>query len=678
LKIGGMLQQKRGLFAIAAFAVGLFVVLVMPLKFSLQQRNAEDILFNRIEPMLQSTQQIQTSMLNMDTSARGYQSSGDAGFLGAYAAGLQDFTTAVHLAENQARTLGDPYPQNLQNSVQAAKAWQSAAAPTLFFQQSAGSAPAIVDSRSDLFEAFRVSSGAMRADLLQREALAQQQMQASERARDIAYVAAGGVLVVLVGVFAFMVWQRQRSLESEARTARSLQETSEQLRQQAYHDALTGLPNRALFLEHLSNALDAGGGPNGRISVLFLDIDGFKVINDSLGHVAGDRLLTAIGERLREGVRPQDTVARFGGDEFAILLTDVAGEQDVSQIAERVMATVRQPYLLDGHEVVVTASIGIARAGTDQRSETSEELLRNADIALYEAKAAGKACAALFHPRMSERAVERLHLEADLRRAVERGELRLVYQPIIELQTGTLRGLEALMRWDHPDRGPVPPSVFIPAAEESGLIHSIGDWAFAEVCNQARAWRLRVAERDDFVMCVNISVRELAQPDLCARIALVLRDTGVPATTIELEITESTLMQDSGRAFASIRGLRDMGLRLALDDFGTGYSSLSYLRRFTVDTIKLDQSFVAAVDSDEGAMAIVQAVTALAHARGMVVTAEGIETAEHLRQVIALQCDYGQGFYFDQPLTPKQIAERDFWSHAWDINGNSASSHVRA
>jgi EAL domain-containing protein (putative c-di-GMP-specific phosphodiesterase class I) len=323
------------------------------------------------------------------------------------------------------------------------------------------------------------------------------------------------------------------------------------------------------------------------------------------------------------------------------------------------LRSVRQPFLLDGQEVAVTVSVGIAYSEESEHRREPGELLRDADIALYKAKAAGKARAVSFEPSLSQQAIDRLNLQNDLRRAVERGELRLVYQPIINLANGRLHGTEALLRWQHPTRGLIMPGAFIPLAEESGLIHPIGRWLLTEACGQARIWRERFGHSDGFTMSVNLSVRELAQPGLSAQVGRVLREAGLAAADLQLEITESTLIEEAGPALNAITELKELGVRLALDDFGTGYSSLSYLRRFPVDTLKLDQSFV--VDRDDGATAIVEAVATLAHAHGMLVTAEGIETAEHLTRVRALHCDFGQGYYFSAPLEPEALEQCAVW-----------------
>jgi diguanylate cyclase (GGDEF)-like protein/PAS domain S-box-containing protein len=772
-----MLNKKSSLVAIAAFGLGLFSVLILPFLYSVQLRSVEDRLFNQVEPLMESTQQLQTSMLTMEAGADGYRSTGDARFLGTYDAGLQNFDTAVHLAEPQARAVGGILPASLARTVTAGRTWQRAAAAQRAQARAEGS-PAPSAESAALFDTFRVRGSALQVSLLQTETSTQAEMRAAERSRAVAFDAAGGVLVLLVAAFAFLLLQRQRSLQREAQAARSLHESDEKLRalvaaspiatfaldlegnvqmynpaaeqvfgrdetavagrrapvwaeestairltsrvrggeavegvetswwtregvvrdvsvsaaplhdvngqveglmvaavditerkqfeqqlqRQAFHDALTELPNRALYLDRLQHALAVRSRSPHSIAVLFLDLDGFKVVNDSLGHAAGDLLLMEIAGRLRSTVRPEDTVARFGGDEFAVLLENVHDPDDAALIAERAIRIVRQPCLLDGQEVVVTVSVGIAFSPEDERDREPGDLLRDADIALYRAKAAGKARAVAFEASMSQQANDRLSLQGDLRRAIERGELRLVYQPIVDLKTGALRGTEALLRWHHATRGLIPPTAFIPLAEESGLIHPIGRWLLTKACRQARTWQDRFGHDDGFTMSVNVSVRELAQPGLCAQVRQALRDTGLDARALQLEITESTLMEEAGPAMAAIDDLKALGVRLALDDFGTGYSSLSYLRRFPVDTLKLDQSFIVAVDHDEGATAIVEAVATLAHAQGMVVTAEGIETVEHLHRVRALHCDYGQGYYFSRPLAPDELEKSELWS----------------
>jgi diguanylate cyclase (GGDEF)-like protein/PAS domain S-box-containing protein len=430
----------------------------------------------------------------------------------------------------------------------------------------------------------------------------------------------------------------------------------EQLQHQAFHDALTGLPNRALLLDRLDHALARGAHHGGAVGVLLLDLDGFKHVNDSLGHAAGDRLLVAFAARLPGcGLRPGDTLARLGGDEFAVVLEGLADPGEAARVAARIVASpaLWAPYPLDGREVIVRASVGVAvgRPGADDPGG----LLREADIALYRAKAAGKGGYAVFDPAMNAAAVARLELAADLRRAVAQGELALAYQPLVALTDGRIRRAEALVRWTHPARGPVAPGVFVPLAEETGLIHDIGRWVLGAACRQAAAWRRAHGDRAP-VVCVNLSAREFQDPALAAAVARALRDAGLDPVGLELEITEGVLMGDAPGTLATLWQLRDLGVGLAVDDFGTGYSSLAYLKRFPVDTLKVDKAFVDGLGTDAEDTAIVGAVVGLAHALGLAVVAEGVETAEQAAGLIRLGCTLAQGYHFARPLSAADLA----------------------
>ncbi|HET8630943.1 MAG TPA: EAL domain-containing protein, partial [Thermomicrobiales bacterium] len=421
-----------------------------------------------------------------------------------------------------------------------------------------------------------------------------------------------------------------------------------QLAHQANHDALTGLPNRALFLDRLAQALrHARRRPGYRFAVLYLDLDRFKTINDSLGHAAGDALLAAMARRLEGCLRAGDTVARLGGDEFAVLLDDLEGGAVATEVAERLIAASQQPFVLAGHEVYTAASVGVV-LGPDAYRQT-EEVLRDADTAMYRAKAAGKGRHAVFAPAMHAHALAILQLEHDLRRALAQEEFRLHYQPIVALATGRLRGFEALVRWQHPARGLVSPGAFIPVAEETGLIVPLGWWVLEAACRQARAWQGAYPDAP-LTMSVNLSARQLTQPDLVERVARALAASGLPGARLRLELTESAIMENAVVAAGVLARLRELGVQLAVDDFGTGYSSLAYLKRFPLDTLKVDKAFVDGLGTDPNDTAIVRAIVSLAHTLGLEVTAEGVETAEQIAQLRALGCGLAQGYHFGQPL----------------------------
>ncbi len=417
----------------------------------------------------------------------------------------------------------------------------------------------------------------------------------------------------------------------------------------AYHDHLTGLSNRTAFHEALKRALARSrrhGRPN---AVLFLDLDRFKLINDSLGHEVGDHLLIEVAERLRVCLRPEDVVSRFGGDEFAILLEDIAGNDDAIQVADRVVALLRQPLTVASREIFLTTSIGIAIGG--QNPIEPGEILREADQAMYRAKAAGGCRWELFDETLAPRMVERLELETELWRAVDRGELLLHFQPEVSLCTGQMRAAEALVRWQHPERGLLPPASFVPLAEETDLIIAIDQFALAEACLCAREWQ---TELPGIAVSVNLSPRWLRRADAYEEIFNIVRASQLDPTLLQVEVTERLALGDDEAAGVLDR-LRAAGVRVAVDDFGTGHSALGYLRRFPIDVVKLDRSFVERVDHVSPEAAIVQAVIALGHALSMHVTAEGVERAEQLERLRALGCDGAQGHYFSVPVSVAEL-----------------------
>jgi diguanylate cyclase (GGDEF)-like protein len=423
----------------------------------------------------------------------------------------------------------------------------------------------------------------------------------------------------------------------------------------AFHDTLTGLPNRALFADRLQQALARAERYQEPLAVMFLDLDNFKIVNDSIGHEAGDQLLIAVAERLRGCVRPQDTVARFGGDEMAILVEGFEDRTEVIGFAERIAEALRAPISLANHELFVTASIGIALGTSGQ--EDAEGLLRKADLAMYRSKASGKAQHTVFDQSMNAAALERLRLGSDLHLAIERGELTLLYQPIVTLKSREIEELEALIRWEHPVIGTISPVQFIPIAEENGLIVPVGRWVLAEACRQLRAWQRQQPALADLVMSVNLSAKQLNDPDLVPEIARVLTETGLEPRCLKLELTETTVMADVATTAGTLRDLKALGLALAIDDFGTGYSSLSYLKRLPLDTLKVDRSFVDGLGTDPQDTAIVRTVIALAKSLHLEVTGEGVETVEQSEQLLTLGCDRGQGYLFARPLTATAVAE---------------------
>jgi diguanylate cyclase (GGDEF)-like protein/PAS domain S-box-containing protein len=417
---------------------------------------------------------------------------------------------------------------------------------------------------------------------------------------------------------------------------------------QALHDPLTGLPNRVLLHERLSHALLRGERRRSPVSVLFLDLDGFKTVNDSLGHTTGDRLLTAVAKRLGTVIRPPDTVARLGGDEFAVLL-DETDAGAASRVAERIGIALDEPFVIDGRAVHARASIGVATGSYGE--QTADDLITNADLAMYLAKRQGRGGFAQFKASMHSAAVERLELEADLRRGLERKEFFLCYQPVVRLCDGVTIGMEALLRWNRAGGALVSPDEFIPVAEQTGLIGAIGHWVLREACSQAAAWHAACPMSPVFRLSVNLSARQLQDPGLVQDVETILVATGLAPSSLVLEITETALMSEPVTAVPRLAALKALGIKLAVDDFGTGYSSLSYLRNFPVDILKIDRSFISPLGREPGDAAIAHAVVSLGHTLHLRVVAEGIETAAQLAELQAIGCEYGQGYLFARPLT---------------------------
>jgi diguanylate cyclase (GGDEF)-like protein/PAS domain S-box-containing protein len=437
----------------------------------------------------------------------------------------------------------------------------------------------------------------------------------------------------------------------------------ERLEYQALHDSLTGLPNRRSFVDRLGQALRRTRRKQNRVAVLFMDLDGFKVVNDSLGHDAGDRLLVKVAERLRGCLRPEDTLARFGGDEFTVLIEDVEVPDGAVRVAERIVEELREPFTLDRRELYVAASIGVALGSEGTRD--AEELLREADTSMYRAKDRGTGHE-VFDPAMYGRAVDRLDLENDLRRAIEEDEFVVHYQPIVSLQTGELWGMEALVRWEHPERGLLDPGEFVPVAEESGLVVPMGELVLEEACRRAVEWQRGFPRLPPLAMSVNLSGRQLRRPDLHEVVGRALADTGLPASSLGLDITETVYIGALDANTAALDRLRALGIRVSLDDFGSGYSSLSYLKRLPADILKIDKSFTRGLGLEAEDTAIVQTVVDLAHILGMEVVAEGVETEGQVALLREMGCDFAQGYYISKPL-PSEAASTFLTSAYRDI-----------
>ena len=428
--------------------------------------------------------------------------------------------------------------------------------------------------------------------------------------------------------------------------------TQERLAHLAHHDPLTGLPNRALFADRLAQALIEAERHARHVAVVLADLDNFKDVNDSLGHLAGDRLLQSVAGRLEGAIRHGDTIARLAGDEFVFLLADMAHADDAARVAGKILKALEAPFVDDGREFFIGASLGVAIYPGD--GSGPEELLRHADVAMYRAKERGKAGIQFYAPEMTAKTMVRRSLERDLRHALERDEFLLDYQPVIEADTGRIMGAEALLRWRHPARGLVMPDEFIPVAEENGLIVPIGRWVLESACAQTHAWRKR---GHDLCVSVNLSARQFLENHLHETVTEVLVDSGLPPEALKLEITETMLMRHTEEVIVNVLALRRLGVEIALDDFGTHYSSFGYLKRFRADYIKIDRSFVEGVATDADDAAIVRAMISMAHALGIRVVAEGVENAGQAARLRELGCDLLQGYYFGKPMTAEALGK---------------------
>jgi diguanylate cyclase (GGDEF)-like protein len=438
--------------------------------------------------------------------------------------------------------------------------------------------------------------------------------------------------------------QLNQNLQAEL-THRKL--TEDLLAYTSVHDPLTDLPNRVLFIDRLSHAMErARRHKDFMYAVFFLDLDRFKVVNDSLGHEIGDMLLVESANRLSACLRGEDTVARLGGDEFVVLLEDIKDADDALEVAERIQNSLAKPYDLDGHMVFVFASIGIVLSGADY--EQPNDVIRDADIAMYRAKGKGLGRYEIFHPSMLDRAMTRLELETDLRKALEDQQFVLHYQPILDMALNRIVGFEALVRWQHPTKGLIPPAEFIPTAEETSLIIPLGYWILDEACRQIRAWNVQYSFDPPLTINVNLSTEQCEQPDLVQKISNILRKNKLDPSLLKLELTESLIIKDSEYINVMLSELHDLGVQIHIDDFGTGYSSLSYLHTLPIDTLKIDRSFINLLGGKDNGMEIVQTILSLAHNLGMKVIAEGVETDEQLSELMAMDCEYMQGFLFSK------------------------------
>lgn len=427
-----------------------------------------------------------------------------------------------------------------------------------------------------------------------------------------------------------------------------------QLKYAAYHDSLTGLHNRVAFMDYLTQEIaNSGNNPNDIFALLFLDLDGFKLVNDSFGHIAGDRLLIEVAARLKCTLRPQDIIARFGGDEFIILLPKIANINNTIRVSENIQKALKPAFIIDSQEIFIGTSIGIVLS-TDGEQEATK-ILRNGDIALYKAKAKGKGTYEVFDSKMLAQIMERMSLETHLRKGLNKNEFEVFYQPIIEAENRGIIGFEALLRWHHPVLGMVSPGTFIPIAEETGLIIELGWQVFSQACHQLRLWQQKYPQAKSWFISINLSIRQFAQASLVSRIEEILSVTNLAPQNLKLEITESIMMSNTQVNIAKIKRIKNLGVQISIDDFGTGYSSLSYLHRFPIDIIKIDRSFVSLLGECSKNQKIIEAIILLAHKLGMKVVAEGVETENQLAILRLLKCEGVQGYLFARPLPIKSL-----------------------
>lgn len=427
----------------------------------------------------------------------------------------------------------------------------------------------------------------------------------------------------------------------------------DKLRHQAFHDKLTGLPNRALFMDRLEHVFARNSrGQNHPFAVMFIDLDRFKVLNDSLGHIIGDEFLKQIAKRMETSLRPGDSIARIGGDEFCILLEDIQDVHQAAHVAERFLNRFSEPFSIQGHEVFSTASIGIALSSMGYQQP--DHILRDADIAMYRAKANGKACYAVFDSAMDQQASRLLAHETDLRHAIRREEFEIHYQPIVEMSSGVIAGFEALIRWRHPQRGLVPPLEFIPLAEDTGMIVDIGTWVLREACRQLHVWHKQFPMHPSIKLSVNVSGKQLVRAGFIDNVKQVIEETGVDARCLKIELTETVVMANPELATSILTELRNLDVQVYIDDFGTGYSSLSYLHKFPIDALKVDRSFMSNIGLKEQNLEIVRTIVLLAHNLNLTVIAEGVETDEQLQYLRKIGCNQAQGYYFSKPVSSEQ------------------------